>query len=187
MEKCKKAEEFVYQAVMNEELQIDKQGRVWRVAARRGNRWTGETNFVPCKKRRAEHDIGEYLQVRSMFKGTRVNALAHRLVYRHFKGPIPVNITINHKNGRKKDNRPENLELATLSEQTLHAVRVLKTHRSANQWGKTNHRTKLSTAQVKEIKKRRATGETLVSIARDYSIAFQTVSQIARGDRRSRG
>ncbi len=60
-----------------------------------------------------------------MLDGKRHHALAHRLVYRHFKGPIPAGLTVNHLNGMRGDNRPENLELATASEQKLHAIRVL--------------------------------------------------------------
>ena len=81
---------------------------------------------IPCTPRRAENPTGSgYLQVRVMIGYSRAHALAHRLVWRHFNGPIPAGQTINHKNGNRSDNRPENLELATTSEQALHKIRVL--------------------------------------------------------------
>jgi len=121
----KNAEEFVYQAVLMGELEIDSQGRIWRIAARGGNRWKGGTTTYHCEKRRAENDAGQYLQVRVMIEGKRVYACAHRLVWRHFNGPIPKGMTINHKNGKKKENHPNNLELATYSGQAKHRHEVL--------------------------------------------------------------
>ena len=121
----KNCEDLVYAAVLMGELTIDDQGRIWRVAARRGNRWTGGTHSIPCEPRRAEKDIGEYLAIRMMLDLKRTHALAHRLVWRHFKGPIPEGLTVNHKNGKKKENWPDNLELATHSEQMLHAIHTL--------------------------------------------------------------
>lgn len=49
----------------------------------------------------------------------------HRLVFEAFKGPIPKGLEINHKNGIKHDNRLENLELVTKSENLKHAVNKL--------------------------------------------------------------
>lgn len=50
----------------------------------------------------------------------------HRLVWSAFRGSIPEGKEINHKNGDKTDNRLTNLEIATRSENMLHAYRVLK-------------------------------------------------------------
>jgi hypothetical protein len=122
-----------------------------------------------------------------MLDGVRVYALAHRLIYRHLNGPIPPDMTVNHKDGQKKRNHPSNLELATNSEQQVHATRVLKVGHACNQGGEANSMATLTTEQVTEIRRRRASGEKLISIAGDFRIAFQTVSKIAKGDRRSAG
>ena len=71
-----------------------------------------------------------------MIDKARVNASAHRLVWRHFHGPIPDGMTINHKNGKKQDNRPENLEVMTYAEQTKHAIDVLGYHRKRDSLGR---------------------------------------------------
>ncbi|HEY8684216.1 MAG TPA: HNH endonuclease [Chloroflexota bacterium] len=118
-----------------------------------------------------------------MLNGRRHNGLAHRLVWRHFNGPIPDGLTINHRNGVKNDNRPENLEIVTPSENAKHAVRVLKVGRTAHQNGEANHAAKLTAQQVQEIRMMRASGERLLSIAAAFGVTFQAISKIARGDR----
>lgn len=120
----KNAEDFAYQAVQMGELEIDSDGRIWRVANRRFWRWTGRTTTRPCNRRTAERGA-TYLTVRVMIDYKRVTALSHRLVWRHFNGQIPAGMTVNHKNGNKQDNRPVNLELATHSEQMQHAIAKL--------------------------------------------------------------
>src|SRR5260370_19129316 len=50
----------------------------------------------------------------------------HRIVMSAFVGPIPFGHEVNHKNGRKADNRPENLEYVTHSANVTHKYRVLK-------------------------------------------------------------
>lgn len=181
-------EEDVYPAVAMGLLEIDQLGRVWRVAELRGNRWGPKKTRRTCQRRKAEHETGSgYLQVRIMLNGVRYHALAHRLVYLHLHGKIPANLTVNHENGIRSDNRPENLTLMTYSEQGIHANRVLGTAAGSNQHGMRNHQAKLTEHQVLEIKRRRNEGEKLKSIAADFGIAPQTVSRIARGDRRSRG
>ena len=90
---------------------------------------------------------------------------------------------VNHKNGDGKDNRPENLELSTPSENTTHAVRTLKRGRAAHQSGEANHASKLTAQQVAHIRRRRAKGEPLKKIAADFGVSDRTISKIALGHR----
>lgn len=48
----------------------------------------------------------------------------HQLVLSAFVGPCPTGMEVNHKNGIRDDNRLENLEYCTSSENTLHAVKL---------------------------------------------------------------
>lgn len=57
--------------------------------------------------------------------GLKTRIGAHRLVWLAFRGPIPPDLVINHKNGDKLDNRLSNLELATRSWNAAHSYRVL--------------------------------------------------------------
>ena len=104
------------------ELEVDDQGRVWRVAMRCGCRWHG-TKVIKVERRRAEHDPGvnKYLQVRAVIDGKREYAGAARLVWQHFFGEIPDGMILNHLNGNKRDNRPSNLEVTTYSNNQKHA------------------------------------------------------------------
>lgn len=181
----KKQEEIVYVAVINGELLIEDDGSIWRVAIRTGDRWNpGTYRLCSVPKRRAEHLLPTgYLQVRLMVEGVRANALAHRLVYRHWNGPLPEGMEVNHKNGQKADNHPCNLELATTSQNQIHALRVLQVGRT-DQRGEKNAMATLTDVQVAEIRRRRSAGELLTSIAKDYGVAFQTISRIALHQRR---
>lgn len=181
----KQTEERIYQAVLDGELRIDPDGSIWRVAFRQGRGRGGGTRVVPCEPRRAENRIPlGYLQVRAMFDWHRYHGMAHRLVYRHFKGPIPPGLTVNHRNGVKDDNRPENLELATAAEQLEHARTVLgHPNPFADQDGEANRQSRLTAADVRTIRARCAAGEVQAAVAIDFGIVHQTVSQIVRRKR----
>jgi hypothetical protein len=53
------------------------------------------------------------------------NRMIHRLVAEAFIGPLEKGMEVNHKNGDKHDNRLENLEFVTRSENIKHRIRVL--------------------------------------------------------------
>lgn len=165
-------------------IEVRSDGSVWRVAQRRKSRWDAKTTVKPVLPRRIDAVAGAgYRTVKCMVDGKQTSALAHRLVWVVMHGPIPPGLTINHKNGLKHDNRPENLELATYSEQIRHAVHVLGTARAANQNGEANHAAKLRAKAVREIRRRRAAGERLRVIAADFGLSDRTVSKIARRER----
>lgn len=50
--------------------------------------------------------------------------LVHRLVWSAFNGPIPSGLWVNHKNRNPKDNRLDNLELATPRENQHHWMKM---------------------------------------------------------------
>lgn len=81
------------------------------------------------------------------------NMLLHRIIYEAFVDKIPHGMQINHKNGIKDDNRLENLEVVTPSENTAHGFRVLGRKPQLNpNPGTRNGRAKLTDDQVREIR-----------------------------------
>jgi len=73
----------------------------------------------------------------------------HRLICQAFHGEAPSNLhQVNHKNGIKNDNRPDNLEWVTVSENRLHAYQF-----GLNVSGEAHHWSALTKNQVEEIRK----------------------------------
>lgn len=180
MGEIKYAERKLIALVRSGEWSIDDQGQIWRTVARRGLR-AGGFHLIPCERRRAEKPLPHgYLMVRAMFNGVRICGQAHRLVWQHLYGDIPEGMEINHKDGRKDNNAPGNLELMTTSENVAHARRVLG---GGDQRGEKNHQTKLTAGAVATIRARRRTGERLKAIASDFGITDRQVSKICLGHR----
>ena len=164
------------------QLEIRKDGSVWRIAQRRKCRWSGSVTITPITPHRVDETIsGGYRIVKVMLDWKQVSVVAQRLVWYHFNGEIPTGLTVNHKDGVKKDNNPSNLELATYSEQMKHAYRLgLK-----SEHGEKNP-VKLTNLQVANIRNIYATnkGMTQAELANHYGVTFQAISRIVRGSSR---
>lgn len=175
----KQSELKVYRLVKAGELEIDSTGRIWRVKKRTSDRWSGGTKVTPCRRVRAEiqSEKDGYLQVRAMIDGKRHYAAASRLVWLHVKRRIPQGLTVNHRNGKKPDNRPRNLELATYSEQRYHAIRFLGA-RHHDVRGSLHPKTKLVEKQVVAMRKQRKRGARIKDLAARYKISQNAASQI---------
>jgi hypothetical protein len=95
------------------------------------------------------------------------NRKVHVLVAEAFIGPRPKGLVINHIDGDKLNNRVENLEYVTFTENIRHAVSL-------------GLRGKLSPEDAGHIRADRAAGETCRSIAERYGVHQTLVSMIAR-------
>lgn len=168
-------ERIVIGLVKTGEISINRFGEIWRHKIKIGK------NIIDIEKRRAEHATGiGYLQVRALLSGKRYHASAHRLVWQFFNGDIPDDQTINHKNGVRYDNRLNNLEIISYSENIKHAY----ANGFKSQWGEKNPLSKTSNKEVEEIRKRYAIGGiTQKELGKIYGLTFQTISKIVRGDR----
>lgn len=120
-----------------------------------------------------------YLKVGLRVGGVDRYRKVHHLVAEAFLGPrpTPAHVT-NHKSGIRDDNRVENLEWVTRSENAHHRYDVLN-HLGPR--GEAHHNTNLTETDVRKIRERRAKGEKLTTIAADYGICFSSVSLIAKG------
>lgn len=144
------------------------------------------------KRKLGSNPNGGYIRIG--FKDYEINKIrliqVNRLVWLAFNGPIPEGITINHKNGNKIDNRLDNLELATYSEQTLHAFKLglnkvsdYAKEESSKRWsGENNCNSLITNEKAREIREDYNLNPRPYSkMAREYNLPRCTISSIVKG------
>ena len=99
----------------------------------------------------------------------------HSLVLLAFVGQRPIDFDINHKNGVKDDNRLENLEYVSKSDNCIHMTHVLGKRR-----GESHGNAKLTDDAVREIRRLYATGLSQYKIATRFQITRPNVGYIVR-------
>lgn len=121
--------------------------------------------------------------------GRQKTAVVHRLVAEAFHGPCPEGHECNHKNGVKDDNRVENLEWVTRSENQLHAYRIGLNEPNSGCWssedvrGESHHKAKVTEDDVREIRDRYAGGGiSQDTLAQEYGVTQAVVSKMIRRD-----
>lgn len=105
---------------------------------------------------------------------------AHRVSYEYFNGPIPNGMLVCHRCDVPCCVEPRHLFLGSAKENTAD---MLSKGRANRRIDLSHPATKISHAEREVIRDRRNGGETLASIARDFNVSFQTVSDICRGSR----
>lgn len=119
-------------------------------------------------------------------------AYVHRLVAEAFSGPIAAGLQVNHLNGIKADNRTQNLEVVTQSENALHAYRAgLWTRKGSAHWthrrpdlrrrGEAASSAKLTAASVLEARRLRALGWTLRRLGSHFDVNANTIRNAVVG------
>jgi hypothetical protein len=166
------AEAQVLEWVKQGILEIDEEGRIWRLA-----HFTRTRRLAPIERRRAETCSSEgYLKVVCMVHRKRKQAAAHRVVWMYFHGDIPDGMQINHKNCTKSDNHPDNLEIVTNAQNCQHAFAhgLLKIYR-----GELKANAKLTENKVRRIREAYANGEgSHRAIGERYGVSRSLVQQI---------
>ena len=123
-------------------------------------------------------NLGGYRRYELRVNGKRWCVFGHVLVLTAFVGPAPTGHEGCHNNGDRADNQLTNLRWDTMtgnqSDRLIHG-----THNRGERSG----RAKITLAQAQEIKARRAAGEPVRSISRDFNIGDRTVYHIAAGER----
>lgn len=124
---------------------------------------------------KALKNASPYLMV-SLYNETGQHLKAiHRLVLEAFYGLDPSRPYCNHKNGIKWDNRLENLEWSTPSENTQHCFRVLG--RVGNRGEKCKSH-KITAKEVVEIRNARRAGIKGSVLAKQYGITEMAICDI---------
>jgi hypothetical protein len=103
---------------------------------------------------------------------------AHRLVAEAFLGPPPFpDAQVCHHDGSRTNDHWTNLRWGTRSDNQTDRLR-----HGTHECGERNAQAKLTEREVRRIRERRAAGERLIPIAKDFSVSMQTISRIARRD-----
>lgn len=108
--------------------------------------------------------------------GTGSLCYVHDLVSAAFIGPKPKGWTVNHIDACKLNNRPSNLEYATLADNARHAWAA-----GLCLVGELCPGAKLSNDQAREIKRRVLAGERGCDLSREFNISATIVSEIKHG------
>lgn len=103
----------------------------------------------------------------------------HNLVMLAFVGSPPDGMCVNHKNGDKEDNRLENLEYVTFSENTQHMLTTLKSHNPKH--GESHPCAKLTEGDVREIRKLRKEGYSYNRLAKHFKVSVGSIRQVTDG------
>jgi 5-methylcytosine-specific restriction endonuclease McrA len=121
-----------------------------------------------------------YLQVNIKDKnGKRLMRMNHKIVAECFlKNGFDRTLTVSHKNGRKQDNRPENLVMETLSENHKR-----KYSHGTHDRGYKNSRALINKNQLKQIRRLLNKGEKHKMIAQRFNVNRIFITKINTGDR----
>jgi len=167
-------EHIFIKAINDGYFRIDSEGRVWKIAQRRSNQYW-ENRFVKIPEREIKYvDSKGYINVTLTINKKLYNCKAHRIIWIYFNGNIPDNLEINHRNGIKTDNRLENLELVTCSENHKHAYKIGLNSRK----GERNGRAKLRNKNIKEIKQMHLNGYSQRKIAKIFGVDKAQIQRV---------
>ncbi|MCY1455473.1 HNH endonuclease [compost metagenome] len=112
--------------------------------------------------------------------GLKSRFYAHRLVAEAFCGGCPADLTVNHLNFNRSDNRSANLEVVSQRENVNHSL-VAGRYREQGKKspiGSASVAAKLSEPMVGEIRRRHAEGERQTSLALEFGVGKRQVSNI---------
>lgn len=122
-----------------------------------------------------------YLRVELWKNSKKYWRKVHRLVLETYVGPCPKGMECRHLNGNPADNRLENLQWGTRSENQQDSVKH-GTHACCKQIGESHPRSKITNQQRRQIIYQFMTGLfTQRQLAREYSAHYSTIWDILRG------
>lgn len=119
-----------------------------------------------------------YLRVGLSRAGHARTMPVHRLVAEAFLGPRPHGLTVNHKDGDKRNNSPGNLEYVTSAENRLHAIRLGLLDPGAGGKASAGIGYKLDRDDVIDIRLAVASGEQQKVLAKKYGVKPATIWEI---------
>lgn len=112
-----------------------------------------------------------------IFRGKAMSA--HRATWIEAYGPVPEGLFVLHRCDNKPCCELSHLYLGTHADNMRDAVQRWRYRR-----GETHHNSKLTDAQVRDVRRRCAAGEVHRAIAREYGVSRTSISKIANGTMR---
>lgn len=107
----------------------------------------------------------------------RQRRLSH-FVYERHRGEIPDGLCVLHRCDNPRCINPEHLFLGTRTDNAIDKVRKQRQRRGQN-----HPHAKLTEREVIAIRSKRATGEKVITLAKEYGVCSSAISQIAKGRR----
>lgn len=163
-------------ALASGKYEVDPQGVIWNLDYRgRGER----REVIPYLT------SAGYLRFRVTLDDTRSDVFAHRFIAFALLGEPPAaEFEVNHRDGNKANNQPENIEWLSREANVKHAWETgLKVLAGPVGMARERHPgAKLTEGDVAEIRKRLQAGETQGAIAAAFGIKQPTVSRIKHGN-----
>lgn len=166
---------IIADAIKAKRVLVDGNGAVWRVGIPEQRKAHGIGSIRSVEPRRCDY-IGKIGYRFFGIDGR--NVLAHRAVWIALRGPIPDGHEINHKNGDRSDNHPDNLEVVTPADNKRHAREVLH---APVPYGSRASKSKLTDEQVMEIRRRLAAGERTRDLAAEFGVGSTAISCVGLG------
>lgn len=121
-----------------------------------------------------------YLVVSFMLARKTYKRFVHRLVARAFVDGYFEGATVDHIDGNRLNNLPENLEWVSLAENSR---RQNAAGRGA-QFGDKHHGVKIKEAQLESVYAMRASGLSFAKIAKHFNVSLALIYKICNGSRR---
>ena len=132
------------------------------------------------KLRAQTRDRKGYIRIVIYREGHHITVGVHQMVLAAFVGPCPEGKQCNHKNGIKDDNRLENLEYVTPSENMLHSYRELWRDATKNGSRGASHPAAIS-LDPDEVMAMRKGGMLLQEISNRVGASIKTIRIVLQG------
>lgn len=164
------------------EYEVSDQGRVRRCEA--GSKGLGTK---PGRLLRLTPKGQGYIQIALCRQGKKTWVQVHRLVIEGFIGPLgnDRNIQANHKDGVKNNNRLENLEIVTQSENARHSYQMGLQKPNVgprpSMQGSKHPRAVFNEQQVVEIRRRVSAGERQTVLSKEFGVTPATLNSVVKG------